>query len=764
MVEAPPPHKVESPANWQSEVVAVLQALEIVSETEARLGNHALKTSEADIARRVPYMDAELAPLVHRLAGALYDFAYAQKFEADPAPVQTENIPNFVQLLVHANKCTPQSSPGWRLNSVAPNGMWVMERDGVTRTVWPNQTEYASNAQDVYRLVTETGSLEMQPGFYWVYGNENAGPLLDGHMFRVYLNVSPHSVPPLIERLTVELNRRRLPFLLKALTDSRAYFRRDPVVLYASVHHQQMILESLARALDDKRINFSQDAPLCSLLLAPGIGLAEDPGVGESFGVNRSYLIAEGVWEAYKKGISSIDGQLGVIENLMAVRGINPAQPHLNPGSNQAYRWAKPEKVVFPQHTGGATDDLVLNAYRIGLGICRDAVWDGSRCSWMQDTINRIAGRLQPVNVVADPYLYSGASGIALFLAQLYQYVADPVFARTARGAVNFALTKIEQQGGIDSAAFYTGGTGLAWAVVHVGRALDDESLINKAREILVKVLTIPLNEEQDILSGTAGRILGLLALDESFEDLGLIQYAQQYADTLRDETDVFGEMMCWKTMPEDRVTAPLCGLSHGTAGIAMAFARLFAVTAIERYRETAKAAFAYERSCFQPDLGNWPDFRALEHSPPGKLNMNAHAWCHGSSGGAMARFDAAKMLGESQDLLWEARAATVATHQILQSNLGIDVTYCHGRAGQAETLLHAAQALNEPGWYEAALLATRWTLSRHMHDDLPWPCGGSNYGGGEDPSLMVGMAGLGYHLLRLHAPAQTPDILLITH
>jgi hypothetical protein len=42
----------------------------------------------------------------------------------------------------------------------------------------------------------------------------------------------------------------------------------------------------------------------------------------------------------------------------------------------------------------------------------------------------------------------------------------------------------------------------------------------------------------------------------------------------------------------------------------------------------------------------------------------------------------------------------------------------------------------------------------------LPWPCGVP--GGGESPSLMLGLAGIGHFYLRLYDPASVPSVLLV--
>ncbi|MFN9661680.1 MAG: lanthionine synthetase LanC family protein, partial [Cyanobacteriota bacterium] len=82
-----------------------------------------------------------------------------------------------------------------------------------------------------------------------------------------------------------------------------------------------------------------------------------------------------------------------------------------------------------------------------------------------------------------------------------------------------------------------------------------------------------------------------------------------------------------------------LLGFSHGTAGYAAALARLHQASGEERFLRAATAALAYERSRFDPQQGNWPDYRNATRSPtahdPADFTVS---WCHGAPGIALGR------------------------------------------------------------------------------------------------------------------------------
>jgi lantibiotic modifying enzyme len=268
---------------------------------------------------------------------------------------------------------------------------------------------------------------------------------------------------------------------------------------------------------------------------------------------------------------------------------------------------------------------------------------------------------------------------------------------------------------------------------------------------------------------GSAGTILGLLALESAFPDLPLRAAAVRFADHVVREARPVGPTLAWPAAVPGMEHAPLCGLGHGAAGVALALAEVFHRTKDEAHRRGALGGFAYERMYFDASAGNWPDLRsssmfmpAGSASPAGPLaaSRSAVAWCHGAGGGALARFRAALLLG-APHLLIEARQAADAALRALGSAPGTDATYCHGRAGLAEVQLAAAAVLSEPWRREAAIALARQTLAVHAQTDLPWPCGIAN--GATVPGLMLGLAGVGMHLLRLHDPAAAPDVLVVT-
>ena len=73
----------------------------------------------------------------------------------------------------------------------------------------------------------------------------------------------------------------------------------------------------------------------------------------------------------------------------------------------------------------------------------------------------------------------------------------------------------------------------------------------------------------------------------------------------------------------------------------------------------------------------------------------------------------------------------------------------CHGDGGNADLLILAADLLSRPDLRREAEAAGARALDRFEDTRSPWPCGVP--GAGESPNLMLGVAGIGYLLLRLN-------------
>ncbi|MGH9401083.1 MAG: type 2 lanthipeptide synthetase LanM [Terriglobia bacterium] len=402
-------------------------------------------------------------------------------------------------------------------------------------------------------------------------------------------------------------------------------------------------------------------------------------------------------------------------------------------------------------------------ADRIGNTLCRDALWAGSRCNWLGDSMEGVQNSWKVVHRVFGPDLYGGTSGVSLFLARLFALTGDKPHRTAAEGGIGQALSRLEDINPGARIGFYSGLTGIAYALIETGEILDRPDFVAKALKLLEGLLRDDANSQGlDVVSGSAGAIPVLLKIFRAHPNDFLLELATRHAKRLLNTAEKDDTGWSWNTL-QIPVERNLTGFSHGTAGIAWALLEIFRHTHEEAFRQAAEQALRYERHWFNSEQQNWPDFR----SPSGP-QANSHAgpnfmtaWCHGAPGIGLSRLRAYQILG---DLILrnEAEIALRTTEKALVQPPGQgNYCLCHGLAGNAELLILASQVLENNDLIQGAEQTGLQGVSIYQKGNLPWPCG--VLGGGETPNLMLGLAGIGYFYLRLYDPLKNPSILLVT-
>jgi lantibiotic biosynthesis protein len=358
--------------------------------------------------------------------------------------------------------------------------------------------------------------------------------------------------------------------------------------------------------------------------------------------------------------------------------------------------------------------------------------------------------------------LYGGTSGVALFLGELYAVTGEEALRETARGALRHALSRPHVVPPTARLGLFTGWTGIALAAARVARVLDEPEWMERAKELVGRLISMWVDtNEFDLIAGRAGAIVALVALHAMtgmrfFLDLGV-----RLGDELLASADKSEIGFSWAS-PGLRNQQNLTGFSHGTAGVAYSLLELFAATGDAGYRDAAERALAYERHWFNPEVGNWPDFRADPFSggrvkPPLEY---ATFWCHGAPGIALSRLRALEILHDDR-CRDEAVAALRTTRDDIVSALhsgSANYSLCHGLTGNAETLIYGRTLGEDPDDAALCRRVADWGVARHTAPGHTWPCGTHT---GETPNLMLGLAGIGHFYLRLANPA-TPSVMIL--
>jgi lantibiotic modifying enzyme len=417
-------------------------------------------------------------------------------------------------------------------------------------------------------------------------------------------------------------------------------------------------------------------------------------------------------------------------------------------------------------------DDFLGTADRIGARLARDAVWQGGRCNWTGDSMEWLEARWQVAHRALGGDLYGGTAGIALFLARLYSATGEPLHAQVASGAIAHAAARARVMPAGACCGFYAGALGVAWACVKVGLALDAPVAVEQGIGLLREVLGAPSLDAEglDVTAGSAGAVGALLDLSDALAhdstlSEALRDGALRHADRVVATASRGERGLSW---PGPASSTGLCGLSHGAAGFAWALFSAHRASGREAYREAAEEALHFERSWFDTREQNWPDLRdgpdafigdgALGNGAARRAFMST--WCHGAPGIALARMACHALGGDAQCRTEAAAAArtTAATARMAGAAQG-SWSLCHGLAGNADVLIEGARHLEDPELLDQARDVGRAGIALHARPEAPWPCG--VLGGGETPSLMLGLAGIGHFYLRLHDPSLPTPLLV---
>lgn len=361
--------------------------------------------------------------------------------------------------------------------------------------------------------------------------------------------------------------------------------------------------------------------------------------------------------------------------------------------------------------------------------------------------------------------MYDGTSGVALFLAYLGVIADEPSYTLLANRAMASLRAQVREQEN-PSVPWSVGGFGGLGAVIylltHLGTLWDDLSLLREAEDLVERLpAAISRDDYLDIVYGSAGCILSLLSLQAVYPSPRTLEVAIQCGDRLLAAAQPAAKGIAWTTLKDQ---PPLGGFSHGAAGIAFSLLKLAASSGQERFRQAALSALAYDRGLFVPALNNWADLRvfparkpAEKHAdePPGEQVQNSMvAWCHGAAGIGLARLGALDLLDDAK-IREEIDCALDTT---IQHGFVSNHSLCHGALGNIELLLAAARLLDRPEDHAALERATALIVGTIAADG--WASGVPL--GVETPGLMIGLAGIGYELLRLAQTDTVPSVLLL--
>lgn len=318
----------------------VLDSLTILSPSSFVLGEEQPQEVPAFVAvpPGAPSHPLPADPLVSALQGVFYTRAYIHDF-GSPEPAPGPADPGFLDRLARANRGRDLWDPGWEVYRSGPGGQLCVSKGDRHRSASPG--DYATGGipgamprigERVW-LRAPRESRTTQPGFYYLFGETLSGAWDDASLVRFYFHSTADGVCALIDHLTGQLNRYFVPYRMKTLTNPAHYGRADGTVLYVARDSFQIVARLLRALPEPVAAGLLPRVPLFTWRLRPGVGVAEEPNTGESFGMHRCRLAAEGVVEAWRQGRQTREARLQAIRDRFVRHGVHLDRPYLNPGS-----------------------------------------------------------------------------------------------------------------------------------------------------------------------------------------------------------------------------------------------------------------------------------------------------------------------------------------------------------------------------------------------------------------------------------------------
>ncbi len=208
-------------------------------------------------------------------------------------------------------------------------------RPGQLRTeAVPPDDQFLAELVAANRIVARAGMpREMVTGGHYFALGRPTVDAVTGRQVRFYWNVAPDGAAPLLALLAARLERRRIPFQFKVPVAPAGYDRADGGVLYCAAEDVAALIDIVGEACAALGPSLRDDVPLFARRLAPGLALAESPQGGESFGMHRCRLLAEGLIAGQAAGT---DPREAMVARLTAY-GLRPDSLERNPGTAFPY-------------------------------------------------------------------------------------------------------------------------------------------------------------------------------------------------------------------------------------------------------------------------------------------------------------------------------------------------------------------------------------------------------------------------------------------
>jgi len=200
---------------------------------------------------------------------------------------------------------------------------WVKEKD-----IIPEGSKIKEGSPCAVKVSKEVRSLNSH--FYMAFGNIAQKDVtgFDNRILRFYWNLTPEGAIHYLKLITECLNRENIFFKTKVISNPEQYSRADAGVLYIDNSQLSKAIPHILNVHKQIISQLKSNVPLFSKYISEGLGFAEDPNNGSSFGISRSKLIATALYESFLKNKTLKEDVLKTIDYYFDIEGVNSKYPY----------------------------------------------------------------------------------------------------------------------------------------------------------------------------------------------------------------------------------------------------------------------------------------------------------------------------------------------------------------------------------------------------------------------------------------------------
>lgn len=323
----------------QQQLLEISNQLQIDSLHSFRFAGQTLDANDSPWALPAQTLATPRERFIHLLAMTLYYDSYCAGLDGNTIPSEALSADiAFVEELSAANQTQHDWERGWQIVSGQAGGTIHVTKGGRFRTATRDEYEGASDgrsagADHLVSLKVVREQRDWLPMFYFAHSQTLPNQCEDRSNLRFYFHCSARSAIDVMRAVTSSLNRHGVPFRIKCLNHRQLYTRSDALVLYVEKRFAEFVARCLASLSQSGAFELSDKTPLFSKPLVCGIGFAEDPGDGQSFGQSRCRLLAEGLLDAHEAGCLHGPAVMPMIAASFRRVDLDLKTPHLNSGS-----------------------------------------------------------------------------------------------------------------------------------------------------------------------------------------------------------------------------------------------------------------------------------------------------------------------------------------------------------------------------------------------------------------------------------------------